>query len=645
MKKIVCLGFLLISALTISARSQTFFQKVAGNWEGTLEYLDYQENKRVKLKTYLTITPATDGNSAEFSTVYDDFGRIIKDRETVKIDLSTKKYVSGDFEYALDSIGTGKIVLLGNGQDGEKVEPIRETITYTVNSLSFLKETRQPWQFRNQTILTRTTENVLSKRILMPIQLKEDFSILRKALTTIHPGIYRYQTPDGMAKIFDEFEAKLQNPISESDFMVLVSQVTNKIRCGHTFPNPYNQAGLVRERIFNNKNYLPFYFRLIDGRMIVTHDATAQNLSRGSEITKINGVAVSKIIDALLTITKADGNGTLVHRLKTLELPFASDGLYNTFDLYFPLFFPPANERFKIEAVDFTAHKKIKFETPALTKTERAAAMKKRFGKPPTVDELWQLQIQENKTAYLKIGAFVTWRLKMDWKRFLADAFAEMKAKNVENLIIDVRGNGGGDDDAGVLINSYLAKQPIPCAKPKKRFVRIENPDKNLAQYLDTYSDELRLVAKNGFAAELVKKSGNGLLEYVGDKQCEPTVPAFNNFQGKAFIITDAANASAAFQFVNVAQINNLAKIVGQQTGGNLQGINGDNYFFLRLPNSKIEIDIPIFYQSPLNLPQPDSGVIPDVVVKLKIKDVADNIDGELLKVNQLIKNERRRPN
>ncbi len=77
MKKILILTLLSVLTLAISANSQSFLKKIAGNWEGTLEYLDYKENKRVKLKTYLTVTPASDGNSAEFVTIYDDFGRII----------------------------------------------------------------------------------------------------------------------------------------------------------------------------------------------------------------------------------------------------------------------------------------------------------------------------------------------------------------------------------------------------------------------------------------------------------------------------------------------------------------------------------------------------------------------------------------
>jgi hypothetical protein len=35
-----------------------------------------------------------------------------------------------------------------------------------------------------------------------------------------------------------------------------------------------------------------------------------------------------------------------------------------------------------------------------------------------------------------------------------------------------------------------------------------------------------------------------------------------------------------------------------QACGGNKQGINSGNYFFLRLPNSNVEIDIPVFYFS-----------------------------------------------
>lgn len=396
MKNIIITTLLSILILTIPAKSQTFFQQIAGNWEGTLEYLDYSENKRVKLKTYLTITPSSDGNSAEIQTVYDDFGRIIKSSETYKIDSAAKKYSAGEFEYKIDSIEEGKIVLLGEGQDGEKVEPIRETITFDKDSLEFLKETRTPWQFRNQMNFKRTKENVLSEKTFSSAQLKEDFEIFKKTLTTIHPGIYRYQTKAGLDKLFAEYETKLKNKMSEGEFFKLISQFTNQIYCGHTFLNPYNQDSLFRERLFNNKTYLPFYFRIIDGKIIVTENASSKNLTKGSEIKMINGVSSQNIIKRLLTVTKGDGKNTIDHRINSIELTRFDAERYSLFDWYFPLFFPLKDDNFKIEAVDFQTKKTVNFQIPAMTKAERTAEMAKRYGKSPTYDDGWKFEIQKD---------------------------------------------------------------------------------------------------------------------------------------------------------------------------------------------------------------------------------------------------------
>jgi hypothetical protein len=125
------------------AKRPTFFQTIAGNWEGTLEYQDYSRaDKRVKLKTYLTVTPAADGNSAEFRAVYDDVGKIVKSAQIYKIDAAANVFLMGEYAYRIETFEAGRIVLAGSGQDGEKIEPIRQTIMFDAESLGFLKETR-----------------------------------------------------------------------------------------------------------------------------------------------------------------------------------------------------------------------------------------------------------------------------------------------------------------------------------------------------------------------------------------------------------------------------------------------------------------------------------------------------------------------
>ena len=476
-----------------------------------------------------------------------------------------------------------------------------------------------------------------------PTELREDFRILKKSLTELHPGLYRYNTPAEMEAKFDLFEAKLKKPLSESEFFKLFSQMLSEIKCYHTYPNPFNQKDEIKKSLFDRKNYFPFYFEIIDRKMIVTEDASSKRLPRGSEITKINGVPVEKIIETLLTTTFADGEGTIEHRLKSLEVNRGSGASFANFDLMFPIFFPPVKGIYKIEAVDAETKERAKFEVPAMTKTKRSAEMEKRFGKTPTYDDGWKFEIWKNKTAYLKIENFITWKLSFDFKKFLADAFAEMRAKDVQNLIIDIRGNGGGDDNAYIELFKYLFKKEFPCKVPQKSYIRTAKADEELFKYFTTYDKNIENALKYGVPEAFYKKADNGLLEFLGinpNETCKPYQPYENYFQGKTYLLVNSANASAAYTFSRYTKQAKLATLIGQETGGNLKGFNGGSYLFMTLPNSKFEFDIPVFaiFADGAN---EDSGVKPDIYVERKVEDISKNFDRELETAKELIRKDK----
>lgn len=84
--------------------------------------------------------------------------------------------------------------------------------------------------------------------------------------------------------------------------------------------------------------------------------------------------------------------------------------------------------------------------------------------------------------------------------------------------------------------------------------------------------------------------------------------------------------SSATFSFARRAQESGLVRLFGEPSGGNLRGINGSGYFFVRLPGSGLEFDLPIV-GSFARSPQPDRGVMPDVMIKPTIADIAAGHD------------------
>ena len=105
----------------------------------------------------------------------------------------------------------------------------------------------------------------------------------------------------------------------------------------------------------------------------------------------------------------------------------------------------------------------------------------------------------------------------------------------------------------------------------------------------------------------------------------------------------DSSNSSATFQFAKVIKQNHLGTLVGQPTGGNQRGINGGAFFFVYLPNSKIETDLPLVglypegirpsLASPVKIPLPDAGITPDLVIRPRVEDIQRGVDTELMTI------------
>ncbi len=486
---------------------------------------------------------------------------------------------------------------------------------------------------------TTTTPSEVRSRKIPAADLLSDFRLMKRAYTELHPGMIRYQTTDELAENFSTLESFLSADRTIAAAFLAYSRFLAAIKCGHTYTNFYNQPEAIKAGLFDNANKLPFTFDWIEGRMIATMTVDEDPRIRpGTEILSLNGTPVAAIRDSLMTVVHADG-GNDAKRLKDLEL--TPQTAYAYFDIYYPLFFLGAvssdavsSDRISIEAQTADGDR-FSSSVSLGTADDRRAAWETEFGPlPASVDELWKLEWLNDDTAHLYLGTFTTWHFEMNWRSFLIEAFDEIRAR-ASHLIIDIRGNGGGLTEVSEALTWYIARQAV-VVPHVRQFVAYESVPDDLRPFVRTWDSIVY-----SFEGKVVPTEDGRYAD--ANPATEPRRVAANPdaFAGDVYLIVDATNSSATHGLAQVIQDNGLATLVGQETGGNLRGLNGGQMFFLDLPNTLIEMDIPIFAVYPLT-EQPDRGVVPDVVVRPTIEMVATGRDPELEAVKEIIASRQR---
>lgn len=452
---------------------------------------------------------------------------------------------------------------------------------------------------------------------------KEDFKLLRQAFQELHPGLTRYRTESELFAAFDELESGIQQDLTVAEAYLLFSKAAALVKCGHTYANFYNQPGVVQQLVFNQADKLPFTFKWVNKKMIVLDNfSDKREISRGTEIAAINGIPVSTILDELRKVVKADGNND---GKRIYDLNLTGWGAYEAFDIYFPLLFPPKDGKF----YDITLAEN---ETHVLLESMTREGRKK-FLQESAVQQQkennqnWMFSMLQPQTAYLRLPSFATWEMDLDWKKFLKNSFEEMQSKGAQTLILDIRGNEGGNDEVILSLVKYIANKPVRSLNGKS-LVRYRKIPPSLAPNLRSWDRSyLDLTAQTKSAAE------NGFYPYKSDDDLIELPAQPGAFSGKIFLLVDAGNSSATFILARFLKENGLATLVGQTTGGSLQGTNGGKIAFLQLPNSQIEVDIPLigsFYET-----QSDGGVQPDILVQETVEDVVKGRDAVLEKVKE----------
>ncbi len=440
--------------------------------------------------------------------------------------------------------------------------------------------------------------------------LDDDIEIMRRALA-LHPGLLRYNTAarieEGLASLSARF---VEAPDLASRFLAL-HRFLATVRCGHTHCNPYNQSDAVVSELFERPTRVPFTFSWIEGRMIVLADHTgAGALPRGSEVLRLNGERPRDLLQRLLPYARADGGND---GKRVVQFDMRNTDRFETFDIFQSLIAPqgPDGHRIKARRPDGRI---VRADFAALTFVERQATQS--MPDSDSNDRPFWIWDMVGDVALLRMPTWVMYNTKWDWRGWLAERLAALDG--AKGLVIDLRDNEGGNE-CGDFILSRLATRDLELEGYERR-VRFRTTPADLDPYLDTWDRTFRRIGEN--ADEI----GDGFLRLAGERPVDLIPAATPRIDVPVAALVGPVCSSATFSFARRAKQSGLVRLFGETTGGNLRGINGGAYFFVRLPASGLEFDLPIFGYFPPT-PKPDGGVEPDVLVPRKLRDIANSAD------------------
>lgn len=446
----------------------------------------------------------------------------------------------------------------------------------------------------------------------------DDIAILREAYETLHPGLYRYNARAEMSVRFEALERTWSRPQSLAQAYLSLSRFLATVKCGHTYANFYNQSDAVHQQLFTARDRLPFRFVWLGERMVVTENLSSDTrLAPGAEVLAINGVRSAAVLRQLMAYARADGSNDDKRR-SLLEVRGGDD--YETFDLFYSLLHPEAVRGFSLRIRLAGSSRTTSVDVGPVERTQmRGAAREGGDSSAPT----WRLEHPRERIAHLIMPDWALYNSDWDWRGFLDQSFLALQERGARRLIVDLRGNEGGLD-CGHEIIARLIDRDLPLAAYERR-VRCRRTPDHLNPYLDTWDDSFRDWGDDAIRIDdeyyRLRSSAESVSPVI--------VPKGPRFHGDVVVLIDASNSSATFQFANIVKSNGLGRLIGSSTGGNLRGINGGAFFFLRLPESGIECDLPLIGTFPPT-PMPDGGIEPDVLVARTAADIAAGRDPAL---------------
>ena len=401
-----------------------------------------------------------------------------------------------------------------------------------------------------------------------------ELKTIRQAITDYHPSPFRYISKESWSSQYQEVQSIIEkkNTITTFEYIQLVSPLIGIIRDEHSklFPNKdFIQNTIATHRLFPFEVSKSSESTFIIRRVI---DSSIDPKYIGKEISMINGRRVTDIMEALKlcggSSASSDYSGTLYHALN-----------YDNFSrLYFLCV--DQSETFEIQ---FSSGQNESF--PGYRPQKRTTTLHQ-FN-PETSPEIYLAP--DNSIAHLRVSSFWPEAFNLSFRQYeekIDDFFQQVKDRQIQKVVIDVRGNRGGTPFLSTYLAGYFFQQPF------KPFQQVTARRKAAEDFSKQFKGVRKPTFQSGSDVVTLPKRLAGF-ETHHEKSLI--------FEGEVVVLIDAGTGSASTIFASLmSQLNNIS-FQGEETLGDANRTTGGQYKVFELPYSKLALRIPLllFHHGP----------------------------------------------
>jgi hypothetical protein len=470
---------------------------------------------------------------------------------------------------------------------------------------------------------TSTYKNFNPQKKFGVNQLQQDFTLARNVLEKIHPTLYWYLPKDSMDMYFNAGYKYLKDSMTEQEFnWKIMAPIVHQIHCGHTsirLSEGYEKW--AKNKVFAS---FPLYLKCWNDTMAVVAnlDSTDRIFKRGTIIKSINKIPANKIVSKMLLYLSEDG---YAHNVSYIRISNNFPALHrNIFGL---------SKTYAVEYLDSLGTKKSTILKLFEPKPDSTIASKpknkveKDSNKIKRNEKYRSLKIDSSgKFAVMQLNTFSNGGLNF----FFRKSFRLLKRKNMNNLIIDLRNNGGGYIFNSNLLIKYISRTPVLVADS------IYAKVKSLKPY--THNFKMGTITSWGLRFMTNRKQNGHFKENQFQNQL--LVPKIkNHYNGKVYVLISGPTFSASTLFANAVKGQSGIKLLGEETGGGWYGNGGVLIQDVVLPNTKLRLRMPLFKVVQYNHKTTNFGlgIPPDIYVPTSYDALIKGYDKKMQVAKSLI--------